>query len=345
MKIIVETFWDLPHSYSLVAAFMTLRLHELGHTVYKLESPCPSNKWIQFKGQQGLDQQDTQILNDLPWWKKERCDALLQIAFPYEVSTAYNHVKKYFLFCTFEYARPDHISESLFLELLDPTTKITLVTPSKWSAMAIQPYRHVVAMHGAHDKYFHRIDPGSPQEREKQREKDCITFLSIGAMTGNKGIPILLDAFAKVRKQFPHARLIIKGLDILYPNTFVAPEGVEYMGDSLSLEQLNALYNRADVYVSPYMAEGFNLPVLEARACGLTTIVSMGGSTNDFTNPETTYYIKTDHVQTTDGRHVLVPDADHLADLMMHCARGNLKPVRPRHFEWDVSFMTKESAE
>lgn len=338
MKIIVETFWDLPHSYSLVAAFMTLRLLELGHTVYKLESKCPSDKWIAFKGQQGLDATDTAKLAQLPCWQKERCDALLQIAFPYDISVAYNYVKKYFLFCTFEYARPDHLSESLFLELIDPTTKITLVTPSKWSASAIQQHRHVIAMHGADSKYFQK----KPAKIQTEGADGSVTFLSIGALTGNKGIPILLHAFAKVRKEFPNARLIVKGLDALYPNQFVPPEGVEYIGDSLNLHELNQLYHRADVYVSPYLAEGFNLPVLEARACGLTTIVTTGGSTDDFTNPETTYYIKTERHKTDDHRHFLVPDGDHLAELMKHCARGNLKQVRARHFEWDVSFLVSD---
>ena len=41
----------------------------------------------------------------------------------------------------------------------------------------------------------------------------------------------------------------------------------------------------ADVYVSPYHAEGFNLPVLEAVACGIPVVVSAGGSTEDFTHP------------------------------------------------------------
>ena len=42
-----------------------------------------------------------------------------------------------------------------------------------------------------------------------------------------------------------------------------------YVGDTLSFVQLAKLYQAADAYVSPYLAEGFNLPVLEAAACGL----------------------------------------------------------------------------
>jgi glycosyltransferase involved in cell wall biosynthesis len=50
----------------------------------------------------------------------------------------------------------------------------------------------------------------------------------------------------------------------------------------LTQVQLRALYGIADWYVSPYRAEGFNLPVLEAQACGTPVITSSGGATDDF---------------------------------------------------------------
>ena len=46
------------------------------------------------------------------------------------------------------------------------------------------------------------------------------------------------------------------------------------------------LYQMADAYVSPYAAEGFNLPALEAAACGLPLICTTGGPTDDFTTAE-----------------------------------------------------------
>lgn len=46
------------------------------------------------------------------------------------------------------------------------------------------------------------------------------------------------------------------------------------------------LYNACDLYVSPYRAEGFNLPPLEAAACGLPILVTKGGATDDYFTPE-----------------------------------------------------------
>ncbi|MEG4807439.1 glycosyltransferase family 4 protein [Microcoleus sp. F8-D3] len=52
----------------------------------------------------------------------------------------------------------------------------------------------------------------------------------------------------------------------------------------LSFAQIAELYQAADVYVSPYLTEGFNLQVLEAVACGLPIICTAGGPADDFTS-------------------------------------------------------------
>ena len=42
-----------------------------------------------------------------------------------------------------------------------------------------------------------------------------------------------------------------------------------YTGGTYSCDKMADLYRAADVYAAPYRAEGFNLPVLEAAACGV----------------------------------------------------------------------------
>ena len=49
---------------------------------------------------------------------------------------------------------------------------------------------------------------------------------------------------------------------------------ISVISTSLDQAQLRALYGMADAYVSPYRAEGFNLPVLEAMACGLPVVAT-----------------------------------------------------------------------
>jgi glycosyltransferase involved in cell wall biosynthesis len=42
------------------------------------------------------------------------------------------------------------------------------------------------------------------------------------------------------------------------------------------------LFNAADLYISPYLAEGFNLTSLEALSAGLPVMISSTGSTKEY---------------------------------------------------------------
>lgn len=52
--------------------------------------------------------------------------------------------------------------------------------------------------------------------------------------------------------------------------------------ETLDDKQLNELYNSCDVFVSPTRAESFNLPCLEALACGKICITTSFGGQTDF---------------------------------------------------------------
>jgi glycosyltransferase involved in cell wall biosynthesis len=98
-----------------------------------------------------------------------------------------------------------------------------------------------------------------------------------------KGWPILLQAFSIAKNKFPdldmylgtspeghyslthHAdKLGVKG-SIIYPQRYDKNWG-------LSSDEMAGLYNSMDAYVSTSIAEGFNLPLLEAFACGVPVI-------------------------------------------------------------------------
>jgi glycosyltransferase involved in cell wall biosynthesis len=51
---------------------------------------------------------------------------------------------------------------------------------------------------------------------------------------------------------------------------------------TLSYQKINELFNAADLYLSPYLAEGFNLTSLEALASGLPVIIPRTGSTREY---------------------------------------------------------------
>ena len=68
---------------------------------------------------------------------------------------------------------------------------------------------------------------------------------------------------------------------------------VFYVTQDLTPAQMAALYNLADAYVTPYHAEAFNMPALEAAACGVPLIVPSGGPTDDFVYAPSTVFIPT----------------------------------------------------
>jgi glycosyltransferase involved in cell wall biosynthesis len=108
------------------------------------------------------------------------------------------------------------------------------------------------------------------------------------------------------------------------------------------------LLRAADCYVSPYLAEGFNLPVLEAAACGVPVVCTEGGATDDFTDASFAWRIRSrpDWIRTDLGLvgEVRQPDVEHLAEHMLHAASAPEEAMRmgragaarvAEHFTWD----------
>jgi glycosyltransferase involved in cell wall biosynthesis len=177
--------------------------------------------------------------------------------------------------------------------------------------------------------------PDTDETRERSRSaygwtKEDFVFLHVGALYEWKGTPILLKAFAAVAARHPHVRLVLKGIDAVYASrasvadalaTLAADERgklakrVTYLGQTLSYEGLANLYQSADVLVSPYGLEGFNMPVLEAIACGLPVICTKGGPTDDFVRDAFAWRIASQWIS-VNGSERLSPDLDHLIQLM-----------------------------
>jgi glycosyltransferase involved in cell wall biosynthesis len=150
----------------------------------------------------------------------------------------------------------------------------------------------------------------------------------------------LLRAFAQLSLEYPEIQLVMKGLDALYPSLDLLQQHAAglteaefqrvkdrliYLGQTLNLRDMARLYQAADAYVAPYSAEGFNLPVLEAAACGTPVICTAGGPTDDFTDPQFAFPVrsaKTATIQAGASGWMLQPDPAHLLE-QMRAAREN----------------------
>jgi len=94
--------------------------------------------------------------------------------------------------------------------------------------------------------------------------------------------------------------------------------------------------------VAPYRADAFNLPVLEASACGVPVICTKYGPTDDFMQDDFALFI--DSVLTTFSGLQLGPSLDHLIELMFRVMddenwRNNASRMGAAHaaanYNWD----------
>jgi glycosyltransferase involved in cell wall biosynthesis len=221
---------------------------------------------------------------------------------------------------------------------------VHVLTPSGWAAVAYErfgfpPARIHVVPHGFDPGTFH---PDAARREAMRRElglADRFVFLNVGGVTANKGIDILLRAFARTLAGAPNACLVLKGSDDLYASrdllqqllaTLTASEReavserLIYLGERKSTRWMADLLRAADFYVAPYLAEGFNLPVLEAAACGVAVICTGGGPTDEFTEPSFAWRIQARLVgaRLPKGElgECLKPDEEHLSELMLQAA-------------------------
>ena len=216
------------------------------------------------------------------------------------------------------------------------------------------------------------IDPAiyKPAKAERRRQvrqslgiDGRFVYLSVGAMTANKGIELLLKAFDTVVQARPNAVLVLKGTDQLYASSehlgkYLGALGLErlipnirYFGGIVSCDEIAGIYGAADAYVTPYYGEGFSLPALEAVACGVPVIATAGGSTDDFIADDFAWKIKSTLVQRENAPSheyfkQLRPDSDHLIELMVRifddrAFRAQARMAGPVHahknFSWASS--------
>lgn len=189
---------------------------------------------------------------------------------------------------------------------------IYFTAPSEWSAnglkqIGISSTNNRVITHGVDTTTFFKDNTKRDRVRKFYNVKDDeLLLLNIGAMTQNKGIVELLCALNVLinKKGHDKFKLLLKGTGDLYQSQQfleVYFSGLKSQGlltdtekDNLllnhiiftdktfSYETLNDIYNASDLYISPYLAEGFGLVPLESLSSGLHVMVPKTGSTKGY---------------------------------------------------------------
>jgi glycosyltransferase involved in cell wall biosynthesis len=368
--LIVEGWRFLAHSYAIVNQWQLLALLRRNVALKVVDVPFYRAYWQPLRGL--FEPKDEQALRSIPAAQPgEVADVTLRIVAPFSFAPTRSCLTA--VFATFEQQviRRHQFADRAEYEQLrraGPPAHVKAVTPSRWSAEAFfrvgfSPEQVLVVPHGVDVATFHPM----PEVRSDARRgfglaEGEFVFLSVGAMTGNKGIDLLLRGFAEVCQTFSHARLLLKGVDDLYGSKELLlrtmqivsarerhriADKVSYIGGSLSHRDMATVYQAADAYVSPYRAEGFNMPVLEATACGVPVICTAGGSTDDFVSDAFARRIaSTKSTVAADGQEGsrLDPSLEHLIMLMTSAItddawRRQAKLAGPRHvaahYTWD----------
>src|SRR5262249_55595303 len=128
-----------------------------------------------------------------------------------------------FSFATAEFRVLAPQNASGFGSATEVPSSVDVVTPSRWAAGAyhrfgFSPERVHVVPHGIDPSIFRPDDAGRRAMRASLGVGDAFLYVSAGAMTWNKGLDLLLSAFARVVQAQPEARLLLKGADALYPS-------------------------------------------------------------------------------------------------------------------------------
>jgi glycosyltransferase involved in cell wall biosynthesis len=351
-SLLIEGWRGVSHSYALVNQYQILELLKIGGLkLFHHDLPFFNKDWNRTRNDANFPLDDQQKIDALPPAGDTRIDCMYRIAFPVPAG-AINDQRRTVTFMITELG----LADSHFAVAPDRYSFFTrgdnsIVTSSRWSRDRIVefgfPAEKVQVVPCGVDTAIFR--PLSPDERRLNRanlgiREDETVFVNVGGAYWNKGVDLLLRAFANLRNQGRKVRLIVKdqrglygvpveqtvrnvGKDqptLLHPDTLAA---ISVIPGNLSRMELRTLYGIADAYVSPYRAEGFNLPVLEAIACGTPVIVTQGGATDDFCPEDLAFHIP-GQLRSTDnqthgiaGRYI-EPDLDALISAMEDFVSG-----------------------
>jgi glycosyltransferase involved in cell wall biosynthesis len=131
-------------------------------------------------------------------------------------------------------------------------------------------------------------------------QRKPLVFLSVlNPEDFRKNLDAMLRGFHYVRQQYSHALLIVKVLTArsrfslaqaaggvirnkLAPGTVLRDDGIAIINAYLSDDAMTALYSLADFYLCTSLAEGQNLPLLEAMAHGAVAITPRNTAMEDY---------------------------------------------------------------
>lgn len=228
-----------------------------------------------------------------------------------------------------------------------------IISPSIWNSQVykqsgINPNKIFIVPNGYDESIF----------KPSAQKTDTVKFIYVGCNQFRKGIDILLNSWARVTKSTDKIELIIKDTPQVYGKSNLLQDIVKlqyntkcakitYKDESMSEQDIAALYASCNFVVHPYRGEGFGMHIQEAMACGCYPIVTAGGPTDEFAsgykissqkrvvNPYEIFALKQGDSMSNMGQHrwVLEPNANSLDEHLKAA-------IRHKHIAVDTSNLT-----
>ncbi len=370
MNILIEGWRGINHSFSLVNQWQILELLKLSNLSFK-DVPFSSEKWNISDNESGLEKDKTTIINNIPSQNnQESPDITYRISYPFNFDSDFNS-KILFVFgnCEFKVLNKKKYKNNL-PERLAYNENFFIHTPSNWSKegflnAGFQDEQIIVIPHGIDKNIFNtnlKVDKLNLKRKFNFNDSDFV-LSNIGAMTQNKGIELLIAAYGILKKKFKNLKLILKDQSNLYnlrPNEIIdkvaeseinnkykiineeSVSDINIISKNLNFREIKDIYQVTDCYVSPYLAEGFNLTPLEAAACGTQIVVTKGGSTDDYFNNCLGYQIESSERKVNEA-YLLEPKLSNLVQILEEKIinkKDNFRTERSNYviqnFSWEI---------
>ena len=143
-----------------------------------------------------------------------------------------------------------------------------------WKARIKRPVLRV--KFGFDPAKFHPMDNSSRIREEIGVAADAPLVLFLGRLAKEKRVPILIEAFEKLKSRLPEAELLVVGDGEEQSSLLKLCERkrlkVHWLPFSSNPAALASYYTAADVYAHPAKNETFGLSVIEALACGTPVV-------------------------------------------------------------------------
>lgn len=359
IRIQVEGWRSVSHSYALVNQFQMLHWHKTERaSINHIDIPFIMPHWGLGENSAGFHDNDRKVIDEIS--EKFDPDAIYRIFAPFGLNTPVNLPTVTYAVTEFG-LNDSNYNQSSVDRYGDRGGKIH--TPSNWSRNRLiatgmpESMIHVIP-HGADGSYFSQMNYTTVASNRQLLgyQEDDVILLNVGTHHWNKGLDVLIQAFAVARKSNKNLKLLLKDQKSTYlmnsepyvqnilndmgMNNIETIDSIRLISGHLNLDQLNALYNVADAYVTPYRAEGFNLPALEAQTCGTPVIATLGGATDDFLCGERYMPIYGDLHQNKNLKEdmkinaYIEPNLDCLLDILSKIQRKKFSEITGKNFSW-----------